>query len=180
MRAVRPVYFACGKVVTGFGRGGKDLGCPTANLDCSCVAALPSAFECGVYCGWANVDDGRVYPMVMSIGWNPTFQNDIRTMEVHLLDYGGEDFYGALLKLCIVGYLRPQYAFNSLSELTTAIENDKSESKHRLLDTNEWQIYRSHAYFNENGQHTIIDDENIQAQKLMDTADDAICDKPKL
>ena len=41
---------------------------------------LPPALESGVYYGWARVEQGPVYKMVMSIGWNPQFQNEKRSM----------------------------------------------------------------------------------------------------
>lgn len=39
------------------------------------VKSLPDSFKPGVYYGWANVDHGPVYKMVMSIGWNPFYDN---------------------------------------------------------------------------------------------------------
>ena len=41
---------------------------------------LPADKEGGVYCGWASVDDGTVYKMVMSIGWNPFYHNEKKSM----------------------------------------------------------------------------------------------------
>jgi len=63
-----PVIIAS-TVIHGFGRGGKKLGCPTANLDPGEIGAdVLDGYECGVYCGWAKLD-GKIYEMVMSIGW---------------------------------------------------------------------------------------------------------------
>ena len=36
--------------------------------------------ECGIYYGWANVDNGPVHGMVMSVGWNPFYKNTKKTM----------------------------------------------------------------------------------------------------
>ena len=41
---------------------------------------LPPELESGIYYGWARVEAGPVYPMVMSIGWNPHFENKERSM----------------------------------------------------------------------------------------------------
>lgn len=41
---------------------------------------LPAAFSTGVYYGWACVDDGEVHKMVMSIGWNPYYKNEKKSM----------------------------------------------------------------------------------------------------
>lgn len=73
-------YFASGEVVKGFGRGSKQLGIPTANYPESVVEKLPCGFDNGVYFGWAKVDDCPVYKMVMSIGNNPYYNNEKKTM----------------------------------------------------------------------------------------------------
>ena len=122
-------YYASGRVVAGFGRGGKQLNCPTgaksnkrncinastsANLDATCVAKLPSELPTGVYYGWAVVNNSPVYPMCMSIGYNPQFNNKEKTMEVHILHNFIDDFYDATLRIVVVGWIRSMTAFNSL------------------------------------------------------------------
>ncbi|KAJ0568925.1 putative riboflavin kinase [Helianthus annuus] len=49
--------------------------------------------------------------MVMSIGWNPYFDNTEKTIEPWLLHKFDEDFYGEELHLVIVGYIRPEVCF---------------------------------------------------------------------
>ncbi len=51
-----------------------------ANFSDEVVQRLPKAFPCGVYYGWANVGSGDVHKMVMSIGFNPQFQNETKTI----------------------------------------------------------------------------------------------------
>lgn len=46
-----------------------------ANFPLDVVKALPPEFETGVYFGWANIDNGDVYKSVLSIGWNPFYNN---------------------------------------------------------------------------------------------------------
>lgn len=41
---------------------------------------LPNDIENGIYFGWANIDNGDVHKMVMSIGWNPFFENKEKSM----------------------------------------------------------------------------------------------------
>lgn len=41
---------------------------------------LPKNLETGIYYGWASVDNGMVHKMVMSIGWNPYYENDHKSM----------------------------------------------------------------------------------------------------
>lgn len=48
-----------GEVVRGFGRGGKELGCPTANMDETVVNELPEGLAVGVYYGKATFE-GKV------------------------------------------------------------------------------------------------------------------------
>ena len=72
-----PVAFS-GKVINGFGRGSKELGCPTANIE------LPdhvlNAFPMGVYAGWGRVRGGELYPVAASLGDNPYYGNDKKTL----------------------------------------------------------------------------------------------------
>ena len=56
-----------------------------ANYPEEVVERLPHHFKCGVYYGWAKVDNGPVHKMVMSIGWNPQYQNTKKSMVSRLL-----------------------------------------------------------------------------------------------
>ena len=119
-------YHLCGKVIHGFKRGSKLLGCPTANLDPICFkdGQLPTNFEEGVYCGFASINKGTIYKTVLSIGLNPTFQTKERTVEAHLLYEFEDDFYDQELTLIIVGFLRKQEDFSNISELIKWIQRD--------------------------------------------------------
>uniref|UniRef100_A0A5K4E9X2 riboflavin kinase n=1 Tax=Schistosoma mansoni TaxID=6183 RepID=A0A5K4E9X2_SCHMA len=74
------LFYASGKVVHGFGRGSKQLGIPTANLEESIVSEIPDSTKNGIYFGWAKLSNTPVYKMVMSIGWNPYFKNIKRSV----------------------------------------------------------------------------------------------------
>lgn len=65
-----------------------------------------------------------LYPMVMSIGYNPFYQNTTRTAEVHILHPFACDFYGAHLRLAILGYIRPEQNYDSLDALVADIQFD--------------------------------------------------------
>ncbi|BGP42781.1 riboflavin kinase [Rhodotorula kratochvilovae] len=142
-----PVYLD-GWVTRGFGRGSKDLGCPTANLPDSSIAPYASTLLTGVYFGWARVLDpasadrdattsafgssssargehDQVHPMVMSIGWNPFYNNSTRTAEVHILHDYPADFYGKELRVVMLGFIRPEYNYSSLDALIKDINHDK-------------------------------------------------------
>ncbi|GAA5939149.1 riboflavin kinase [Sporobolomyces koalae] len=126
-----------GWVSRGFGRGSKDLGCPTANLPDSAISPYFDTLETGVYFGFARVlepassprsstdEHDRVHPMVMSIGWNPFYNNDTRTAEVHILHEYPSDFYGKELRVVMLGFIRPEYNYTSMDALIKDIETDK-------------------------------------------------------
>ncbi|XP_076439256.1 riboflavin kinase-like [Babylonia areolata] len=127
-------FFVEGEVVKGFGRGSKELGIPTANFPEAVVKGLPESMKCGVYYGWASVDSGPVFPMVMSVGWNPYYHNTVKTMETHILHNFKEDFYGNVLKVIMLGFIRPMEDFSSLEALIAAINQDIAMCKERLKD----------------------------------------------
>ncbi|XP_030625320.1 riboflavin kinase [Chanos chanos] len=125
-------YFCRGEVVRGFGRGSKELGIPTANFPESVVDNLPADISTGIYYGWARVGNGEVHKMVMSIGWNPYYKNTKKSMETHVIHKFKEDFYGEILSVIMVGYVRPERGFDSLDALITAIHSDIEEAKKKL------------------------------------------------
>lgn len=71
-----PLYIK-GTVVKGYGRGSSQLGFPTANIEPEECKTTFSDLDIGVYFGWSFVEgvDTQIEPMVMSVGWNPTFDN---------------------------------------------------------------------------------------------------------
>ncbi|XP_017269158.1 riboflavin kinase [Kryptolebias marmoratus] len=125
-------YFCRGEVIRGFGRGSKELGIPTANFSDSVVDNLPADVSTGIYYGWACVGSGDVYKMVMSIGWNPYYKNLKKSMETHIIHKFKEDFYGEMLSVVLVGYIRPERTYNSLEALIAAINSDVEEAKAQL------------------------------------------------
>ena len=120
-----------------------------ANFSEEVVANLPNELASGVYYGFASVSGGPVYAMVMSIGWNPTYNNEKRSMETHLLHVFSEDFYGEELRVCIVGFLREEKKFPNEEELVVAIHEDIDEAKRLTLDPAN-QEYKNHSFFSNN------------------------------
>ncbi|KAA8495470.1 Riboflavin kinase [Porphyridium purpureum] len=124
-----PFLRLTGPVVRGFGRGSKELGCPTANIPVEPYELLLSGMPTGVYYGYCVVQGAaHVEPdlrkMVMSCGYNPYYGNTKRTIEAHVLDLVCKDFYGCELTLYVVGYIRAERDFVSLEALKTAILAD--------------------------------------------------------
>jgi len=134
-----------GTVTKGFGRGSKELGCPTANISIEPYQELLVHLPVGVYYGFAQVDDGPIYTMAMSIGWNPYYKNSVKTIEVHIMHKFDNDFYGHHLKALALGYIRPELDFKSLEDLILAIKEDIKFSEAELAKPRYHQ-YRDRAY----------------------------------
>ncbi|KAF6770488.1 hypothetical protein AHF37_11323 [Paragonimus kellicotti] len=127
------IFYAAGKVVHGFGRGSKQLGIPTANLDESVVSRLPDSLQNGIYFGWAKVDQHPVTKTVVSVGWNPFFKNSKRSVEAHLMGKTDGDFYGSVIQLLILKYHRPEKDFVNL--IGVAVWYLKLNTLHVFLKT---------------------------------------------
>ena len=110
------------------------------------VKSLPSEMVTGVYYGWASVDGGPVHKMVMCIGWNPYYKNTHKSMEVHIMKKFDKDFYGSDLRICILGYIRPEMDFKSLQDLIETINNDIKIAEQEL-DKSEFAKYKDDKYF---------------------------------
>ena len=85
-----------------------------------------------MYYGWASVGRGPIYKAAISIGWNPYYKNDKKTIEVHIIHTFQRDFYGDLLRVSLQGYVRPEWDFTSLEELKKAIHDDIVYAEQRL------------------------------------------------
>jgi riboflavin kinase len=125
-------WYMGGPVIKGFGRGSKVLGIPTANLPTSAFSRQLAEHVCGIYIGWAGLSNRGVYKMVMSVGWNPYFNNSQKTVEPWILHDFSEDFYGEELRLVVVGYIRPEANFTTLDDLVEKIHEDGRIAKAAL------------------------------------------------
>lgn len=67
---------------------------------------------------------GAVYPMVMSIGWNPFYKNEVRSVEVHIMQDIALDFYESHMNLIILAFIRPEYDYVSVESLIEDIKTD--------------------------------------------------------
>lgn len=143
-----------GDVVKGFGRGSKELGIPTANVDIHQVEKVVAEGVTGIYAGWASVkvrskisnkNDNVSYPMCMSIGWNPLFKNNEKTCEPWVLHDFGDGTMFESIRLVVVGYIRPEADFVSLEKLVERIHRDAEVTKEALLDERYAQ-HRNHPF----------------------------------
>lgn len=72
----------------------------------------------------STADQGVVYPMVMSIGYNPVYKNTVRSVEVHVMHDFGIDFYGSHMNVIILGFIRPEYDYDGVESLIKDIKTD--------------------------------------------------------
>lgn len=147
-----------GRVQRGFGRGGKDLGCPTANLPDDSITPMSSVANTGVYYGYAQVvtpsgdstpmhrKDAKVLPMVMSLGWNPFYKNEKLTAEIHIMHEFDKDFYGFEMRAVVLGYIRPELDYTSREALIDDIEFDKQVALN-CLERPEYRKYAQDPHF---------------------------------
>ncbi|KAL7663219.1 Riboflavin kinase [[Candida] zeylanoides] len=145
------------RIVKGFGRGSSELGIPTANVP---ISAQLNALDTGIYFGWCQLvpgdlephqekrNDGKTVdfnngmhlagdelgalPMVMSIGWNPFYQNTEKAAEIHIMHQFRGDFYGARVKYAVLGYIRPELNYTTKDALIEDIKIDIATARQAL------------------------------------------------
>jgi riboflavin kinase/FMN adenylyltransferase len=119
-------YQIRGEVVTGRKRGGPKLGFPTANI--RLVDELcPKTGVYAVTVLWK----GKKFKGVANIGYSPTFDDHMFTVEVHLFDFQ-EDIYGETIRVNFVKRIRDEKKFSGISELSRQIRGD-CESARSIL-----------------------------------------------
>jgi riboflavin kinase len=128
-----------GPVDTGYGRGGKKLGFPTANLPSRLFQDALGDVDTGVYFGFVSIEgrDNKIYKAVVNVGFSPTFQgkeNKEKIVEAHLMveDEELKDFYGETIRLQLTGFLRREIKFPSFPDLIAQINADVIDAKDSL------------------------------------------------
>lgn len=71
----------------------------------------------------------EVKGMVCSFGFNPHYDNKEKSLEVHILDDLGFNFYGAELRVLICKKMRDEKKYESLEALKMDIANDISNAR---------------------------------------------------
>ncbi|MEY3317960.1 MAG: hypothetical protein RL540_332 [Actinomycetota bacterium] len=114
-----------GPVVHGEKRG-RQIGYPTANIEVSPNATIPSD---GVYAGWLTVGTHR-WPAAISIGTNPTFDGVRgRQIEAYALDQSDLDLYGQVAKVEFGWRLRDTIKFSGLDPLLAQMKIDCDKAR---------------------------------------------------
>lgn len=111
-------YQIRGIVATGRNRGGRLLGFPTANINLQ-DELCPKQ---GIYAVTVE-HDGNTYNGVANIGYSPTFEDHIFTVEVHIMDFK-KDIYGDPIRVNFIERLRDEIKFDSIEALSSQIQQD--------------------------------------------------------
>jgi riboflavin kinase/FMN adenylyltransferase len=104
-------------------RRGATLGFPTANLE-NVPTLVPSD---GVYAVRATVGEDP-WPAAANVGPNPTFGENARKVEVHLIGFTG-DLYGRELAVDFIARLRDTRRFSSAADLVEQLGRDVQQAR---------------------------------------------------
>jgi riboflavin kinase/FMN adenylyltransferase len=114
-------YALRGPVQKGFSRG-KSIGVPTANLQCD-DQHIPAD---GVYAARCNLGN-TTFPVALSIGTMPTFGENVRQIEAHLIGFDG-DLYNTTLTVELLDWIREQRAYSGIEPLKAQIQKDIAQT----------------------------------------------------
>jgi riboflavin kinase / FMN adenylyltransferase len=119
-----------GVVVRGHQRG-RQLGFPTANVESPPHTAIPAD---GIYAGWlatldAAGEEANRWPAAISIGTNPTFDGQVRTVEAYALDRTDLDLYGLHAAIDFAVRLRGTLRFDSVDALVEQMREDVDQAR---------------------------------------------------
>jgi len=116
-------YQIRGVVTTGRNRGGRLLGFPTANITLHDELCPKN----GVYAVTLDCM-GKKYQGVANIGYSPTFDDGVFSIEVHILDFN-ENIYGQKIRVNFVQRIRDEIKFSEINELSDAIKKDIEKAR---------------------------------------------------
>lgn len=119
-------YQIRGRVASGRNRGGRLLGFPTANVNLQ-DELCPLK---GIYAVTVE-HDGRTLLGVANIGYSPTFEDYIFTVEVHILDFN-QNVYGDPIRINFIQRLRDEKKFDSIEDLSGQIRKDIQQAREIL------------------------------------------------
>lgn len=116
-------YQIRGIVSSGRNRGGRLLGFPTANIHLQ-DELCPKQ---GIYAVTVQ-HDRQTYAGVANIGYSPTFDDHIFTVEVHILDFH-QDIYNHPIRVNFIQRLRDEIKFDSIDALAVQIHRDAAQAR---------------------------------------------------
>ncbi len=116
-------YSIEGKVVNGY-KIGRNLGFPTANIETSSNKLIPKE---GVYAIICKIEN-KFHKAVLFIGQRTTFNIEGISIEAHIFDFN-QEIYSSDIEIIFIDYIREQQKFNTVEELTNAINKDCENAK---------------------------------------------------
>ena len=116
-------YQIRGTVAKGRDRGGRLLGFPTANIELADELCPKS----GIYAVSVEVR-GEKYKGVANIGYSPTFDDHLFTIEVFILDFD-RTIYDEKIRVNFIQRLRDEKRFDSVAELSEQIRKDVERAR---------------------------------------------------
>jgi riboflavin kinase/FMN adenylyltransferase len=120
-------YQIRGRVARGRNRGGRLLGFPTANINLQDELSPKT----GVYAVTVECKE-MTFKGVANIGYSPTFDDYIFTVEVHILDFE-DNIYGKDIRVNFIHRLRDEKKFSGIEELSEQINKDILKAR-RILE----------------------------------------------
>ena len=111
-------YFMEGNIVEGK-KLGRELGYPTANLNFSKEIVIPKD---GIY-KTISVLGNKSYSSITSIGNNPTFNEELKTVETYIIDFN-KNIYNQKLKIVFIDFIREQIKFDNEEDLVIQMNKD--------------------------------------------------------
>jgi riboflavin kinase/FMN adenylyltransferase len=119
-----------GTVVRNLGRG-RDLGYPTANIP------YDGQLDDGVYFGFTRIGgEAEEYPSLIFIGPPETFEDWIRRMEIHILDFD-RDIYGKEITVTVARRSRGNRKFRDAEALIAQMKRDEELGREFFASGNE-------------------------------------------
>ena len=117
-----------GKVIEGNKRG-RTLGFPTANVQVNPLQLIPKD---AVYATKTKIND-EIYFSATSIGSNPTFKDQSKSIETYLIDFHG-DLYNKTIEIEFIESIREQKMFSDVTKLIETMKEDIFKIKNILKE----------------------------------------------
>ena len=124
-------YFMEGDVIEGK-KLGRKLGYPTANLNFSKEIVIPKD---GIYKTISVLGD-ESFSSITSIGNNPTFNEELKTIETYIIDFN-QNIYNQKLKIIFIDFIREQIKFDNEQDLVSQMNKDLK----KIMKDNSNEVY---------------------------------------
>ena len=124
-------FFFSGDVVHG-NNIGKTISFPTANIKIDAPYKLVP--KNGVYIVKTIIDNQITFGM-MNIGYNPTFNGKLKSIEIHFINFN-KNIYHKNLTIEMISRIRNEIKFNTVDDLKKQLEQDKLSTLNYIKSLN--------------------------------------------